>query len=268
MKVIGSILGLLLLVLIGAQWIAPHGYEQQFRDSIGTSPSKDFPLGTDALGRDRFARLLYGSRLSLFLAPTAAALSVLLAAFIGGIAAFAGKRWEAAIMLLTDLTLSLPWLFLLLTIRGAMPLDVRPEISVLITFLVLGLLGWAGPARVVRAGVKTITTSDYVFQAKAMGTPHYRIFTHYVLPNVRPLLMAQFWISVPIFILSEANLGALGLSVSEPMPSWGNLLKELESQTSALEHPLMNWWLLAPVVLLVGVISLLQIWQQRLKGST
>ncbi len=268
MKILGCILGLLFLALLGAQWIAPYGYEEQFRDFINSAPSKNFLLGTDVLGRDRFARLLYGSRLSLFMAPAAAALSVLLAAFIGGIAAFAGKRWEAAIMLLSDLALSLPWLFLLLTIRGAMPLDVKPEISVLITFLVLGLLGWAGPARVVRAGVKKITASDYVFQAKAIGVPQHRIFLGYVLPNVRPLLMAQFWISVPIFILSEANLGALGLSVSEPMPSWGNLLKELESQTSALEHPLMNWWLLAPVVLLVGVISLLQLWQQRLKGST
>ena len=247
MKILGCILGLLFLALLGAQWIAPHGYEEQFRDFISASPSKNFLLGTDALGRDRFARLLYGSRLSLYMAPAAAALSVLLAAFIGGIAAFAGKRWEAAIMLLSDLALSLPWLFLLLTIRGAMPLDVKPEISVFITFLVLGLLGWAGPARVVRAGVKKITTSDYVFQAKAIGVPQHRIFLRYVLPSVRPLLMAQFWISVPIFILSEANLGALGLSVSEPMPSWGNLLKELESQTSALEHPLMNWWLLAPV---------------------
>ncbi len=266
-RIIAFILIGLAVVLLAARWVAPHGYEQQFRDFIAASPTKDFPLGTDALGRDRLARLLYGSRLSLLLAPAAAAVSVFLAALIGGLAAFAGKRWERAILLATDLTLSLPWLFLILTIRGAMPLDVQPEISVLITFLVLGLLGWAGPARVVRAGVKQINASDFVFQANAMGTPPRRIFFHYILPNVRPLLFAQFWISLPVFILSEANLGAMGLSVSEPMPSWGNLLRELESQTSALEHPLQNWWLLAPIVLLVGVVSLLQVWQQRPKGS-
>jgi peptide/nickel transport system permease protein len=257
----------MVLFMLGARWIAPHGYEKQFRDFVAVNPSKDFLLGTDALGRDRFARLLYGSRLSLILAPAAAAVSVFLAALIGGIAAFAGRRWESVIMLATDLTLSLPWLFLLLTIRGAMPLDVQPGISVLITFLVLGLLGWAGPARVVRAGVKKIIASDFVFQANAMGTSRSRIFFRYVLPNVRPVLMAQFWISLPVFILSEANLGAMGLSVSEPMPSWGNLLRELESQTSALEHPFLNWWLLAPIVLLVGVVSLLQYWQQHPKGS-
>ena len=261
------LLVLLALVMLYAPWLAPNGYEKQSRDFIAISPSKDFILGTDALGRDRFARLLFGSRLSLLLAPAAAGVSVFLAAVIGALAAFSGKRLEAVIIFLSDLALSLPWLFLLLTIRGAMPLDIRPEISIMITFLVLGLLGWAGPARVVRAGVKRILRSDYIFQSKAMGIAPSRTFFRYVLPNVRPLLIAQFWISLPVFILSEANLGALGLSVSEPMPSWGNLLKELESQTSALEHPLANWQLLAPIVLLVVTVSLLQLSQPRLKGS-
>lgn len=262
------LLAFLVLVMLCAPWLAPHGYEKQSRDFIAVGPTKDFLLGTDALGRDRFARLLFGSRLSLLLAPAAAGVSVFLAAFIGALAAFSGKRLESAIIFLSDLALSLPWLFLLLTIRGAMPLDIRPEVSIVITFLVLGLLGWAGPARVVRVGVRRILQSDYIFQAKAMGITPARTFFRYILPNVKPLLTAQFWISLPVFILSEANLGALGLSVSEPMPSWGNLLKELESQTSALEHPLGNWQLLAPIVLLVTVVSLLQVSQQRLKGSS
>ena len=253
-------------VVLFAEWTAPNGYERQFRESISTSPSSQFLLGTDSLGRDRFARLLHGSRLSLLLAPAAAAISVLLAAIVGALAAFGGKRWGRWLVILSDLALSLPWLFLLITIRASLPLDVTPEISIAITFLLLGLLGWAGPSKVIRAGVKKIVESDYIFQARAMGTSNWRIFYSYVLPNTRPLLSAQFWIALPVFILSEANLGALGLSVTEPLPSWGNLLRELESQTAALANPMANWWLLAPVALLISVVSLLQLMRVS-KGS-
>ena len=250
-----AIFGFVLL----AEWAAPNGYETQFRESIAITPTPAFLLGTDSLGRDRFARLLHGSRLSLLMAPAAAAISVLLAALFGTLAAIGGKFWGRFIVLLSDLSLSLPWLFLLITIRAALPIDVNPRISIAITFLMLGLLGWAGPSKVVRAGVKNIAQSDYVFQARAMGQSNWRIFRACILPNTRPLLMAQFWIALPVFILSEANLGALGLSVAEPLPSWGNLLRELESQTAALAHPLDHWWLLSPVVLLIFVVSLLQL---------
>jgi len=99
---------------------------------------------------------------------------------------------------------------------------------VMITFLLLGCLGWAGPARIVRAGTRTLVDSDYLVQASASGISRWRLFWRHLLPNLRPILLAQFWISVPLFILSEANLGLLGLGVSEPLPSWGALLRELE----------------------------------------
>ena len=259
------LLAIFSLVLL-AEWVAPNGYERQFRESIATSPSAQFLLGTDSLGRDRFARLLHGSRLSLLLAPAAAAISVLIAAIVGAVAAFGGKQWGRGLVILSDLALSLPWLFLLITIRASIPLDVTPEASIAITFLMLGLFGWAGPSKVIRVGVKRIVESDYVFQARAMGTSDWRIFRSYVLPNTRPLLSAQFWIALPVFILSEANLGALGLSVTEPLPSWGNLLRELESQTAALANPMANWWLFTPVALLISVVSLLQLMRVS-KGS-
>ena len=123
----------------------------------------------------------------------------------------------------------------------------------------LGLLGWAGPSKVIRAGVKKIVESDYIFQARAMGTSNWRIFYSYVLPNTRPLLSAQFWIALPVFILSEANLGALGLSVTEPLPSWGNLLRELESHPEAFSSPIHYWWLLAPIAIIVSVIACFQL---------
>src|ERR1700683_2897504 len=124
--------------------IAPASYAHQFRDDPNASPSRQHLLGTDDLGRDRFARLLYGTRVSLLLAPAAALLTSLLAAFIGGTAGFVGGWGEVCVMAGTDLFLSLPWLFLLITVRALLPLNVSPMVSVLITFAMLGCLGWAG----------------------------------------------------------------------------------------------------------------------------
>jgi peptide/nickel transport system permease protein len=155
---------------------------------------------------------------------------------------------------LTDLFLSLPWFFLLLTVRAALPLNAAPLVSVMITFMLLGLLGWAGPARVIRAGVRSRRDAEFVLQARACGVRGFRLLFVHVLPNLKPVLYAQFLISVPVFILAEANLGLLGLGVAEPLPSWGGLLRELENYPAVLENP----WMLAPLVLLILVVGSLQ----------
>src|SRR5580704_17170686 len=140
-----------------------------------------------------------------------ALLSTLLAALIGGLAGYLGGRWERYVAAGIDLFLSLPWLFLLLAARALLPLNASPITSVAITFLLLGCLGWATPARIIRAGTRTLVNADYLVQARASGISAPRLFWRHLLPNLRPILLAQFWISVPVFILSEANLGLLGL---------------------------------------------------------
>ena len=248
---------LLLLVIgasLGANWLAPAGYARQDRDAVGAPPSHQHWLGTDEIGRDRFARVLYGTRISLLLAPAAALLSTLMAALIGGLAGYLGGLWARGAMAITDLFLSLPWLFLLITVRALMPLNVSPMVSVMVTFLMLGLLGWTGAARVLCAAAASLRDSDFVRQARASGMPGARLFWVHVLPNLKPVLYAQFWISVPAFILSEANLGILGLGVAEPLPSWGSLLKELEGLVSVGEDP----WKFVPLLLLVVVVTSFQ----------
>src|SRR5713226_9484225 len=109
------VLAVIFLAAALADWVAPAPYAHQFRDSPNSAPSRQFPLGTDELGRDRLSRLLYGSRISLLLAPATALLSTLLAALIGGGAGYLGGRWDRFAMRSIDLFLALPWLFLLLT---------------------------------------------------------------------------------------------------------------------------------------------------------
>jgi ABC-type dipeptide/oligopeptide/nickel transport system permease subunit len=242
------------VVSLAAQWLAPSGYAKQFRESPNSSPTRQHFLGTDEIGRDRFARVLYGTRISLLLAPAAALISTLLAAVVGGLAGYFGGIWLRLATSLTDLFLSLPWLFLLITVRALLPLNVSPLASVLITFLILGLLGWAASARVLCASAQSLRTSDFIVQARASGLHGSRLFFVHVLPNLKPVLYAQFWISIPVFILSEANLGILGLGVAEPLPSWGSLLRELEGLMSFREEP----WRLVPLVLLIIVMTSFQ----------
>ncbi len=249
-----AVLLVVVVVSLAANWLAPAGYAKQYREATDAAPSGQHWLGTDEIGRDRFARVLYGTRISLLLAPAAALLSTLMAALIGGLAGYLGGTWTRAAMAVTDLFLSLPWLFLLITVRAVMPLNVTPLASVVVTFLLLGLLGWTSAARVLCATAGSLRDSDFVRQARALGVRPLRLFWLHVLPNLKPVLYAQFWISIPVFILTEANLGILGLGVAEPMPSWGSLLRELEGLVSLGEEP----WKFVPLVLLAVVVTSFQ----------
>ncbi|MBL8221454.1 MAG: ABC transporter permease [Bryobacterales bacterium] len=237
-----------------APYTAPFRYETQFRDAIDAPASPRHPLGTDSLGRDRLSRLLYATRTSLLLAPAAALLSVLLAASLGSFAGWAGGIVERLMLSAADLAVSVPWLFLLITLRAALPLDAPPLASLLFTFALLGLLGWAGPTRVVHAGVRQILSSGYIRAAEARGVTPLRLLFRHTLPNLAPVLTAQFWTTVPAYLLAEANLGMLGLGVTEPLPSWGSLLRELEGHAFSLSHVAGNLPLLAPLIVIITVI--------------
>ena len=251
-------IGFLIAVVLATLAPLPARYDRQFRDSPNAGPSRQFPLGTDDLGRDRLSRLIYGTRVSLLLATAAALLSCVTAAALGGVAGLAGGIADKIILGAADLFLSLPWLFLLLMVRACLPLNVSPAVSVTITFLMLGALGWAAPARVVRATVRKLTASDFMLQARAAGCPSWRLLWGHLMPNAMPILWAQLWINIPAYVLAETTLGMLGLGVMEPLPSWGNLLRELAGGGIA-GHP----WLLAPALLLAAVVASFQAILQR-----
>jgi peptide/nickel transport system permease protein len=248
------VVALFILGLIFAASLAPVSYDRQSRDAIGAPPSERHPLGTDELGRDRLSRLLYGTRISLILAPAASLVSLLIASSIGITAGFVGGWWDHLAMRITDLFLSLPWLFLFIIMRALMPLNTAPALSLVLTFLVMGILGWAPAARVIRAAVREFRNADFVLQARASGCTEPRIWIAHLAPRLGSILATQFCLSIPVFILGEAGLGMLGLGVSEPMPSWGNLLRELESAPA-----LRDYWIFTPVALLVIVMTSFQL---------
>src|ERR1700735_1159141 len=161
-KLACAILLVVVCASVAANWLAPAGYARQYREATNAAPSRSHWLGTDEIGRDRFARVLYGTRISLLLAPAAALLSTLMAALIGGLAGYLGGVWARLAMAITDLFLSLPWLFLLITARGLLPLNVSPLFSAMVTFLLLGLLGWTTAARVLCTPAGALRSADFV----------------------------------------------------------------------------------------------------------
>src|SRR5271157_212482 len=250
-----SLACVLVLMSVAGSFAPRFDYSRQDRGHVGSGASSGHWLGTDDLGRDRFARLLHGTRISILLAPAAAAVSMLLAFGIGAVPGFVGGFAERAAKTTIDLVPSIPWLFLLLIVRAMLPLNTSPAASVTITFLVLGLLGWAVPARILLARARSMRQTEFIILARSTGIAPYRLLCRHVMPNLQPVLLAQFWTSVPIFILSEANLSILGLGVAEPLPSLGSLLRELETVLSLRA----DIWRFAPLVMLVLMVGSLQI---------
>lgn len=251
----GVILCVIFLAGLFADALAPCPYTKQFRERPNATPSASHLLGTDSLGRDLFARLVYGTRVSLLLAPAAAFLSTLIAGFLGGLAGLAGGWCERLILAAADLCMALPLLFVLLALRALLPLDISPVVSVIATFVLLGLLGWPSSLRVVWATTKDLRESDFLLLARATGCGRSRMILRHLLPNLRPVMLAQFWISIPLFVLTEATLSMLGLGVMEPLPSWGNLLRGLEDISAVSANP----WRLAPLILLIVVVICFQL---------
>jgi peptide/nickel transport system permease protein len=247
-------LALLAASSFAAGWIRPSGYAVQFRDAPAVAPCARFPLGTDELGRDLLARMLYGMRLSFLLAGSAALVSSAIAGLAGIATGVLGKGFEQVLEICFNLLMSLPWIFLLLLARALLPLEMPAETSVLVTFLLLALLGWAPAARVIGASARSLRHSGFTLRARAEGAGSWRLIWFQLWPNLQRLIGAQFLILLPGFILSEATLSFLGLGVGEPLPSWGGLLRDLEDYSAVAEQP----WRVAPLILMFLTVACLQ----------
>jgi len=237
--------------------LAPFPYDRQFRDAPSAPPGGRFLLGTDEIGRDRFSRLLYATRISILLAPAAAAVSVGLALLIAPLFAGSsacGRFARPIVSVATTICLALPWIFLFIILRAELPLDTGPAVSVLITFGLMGVAGWAWPARIFSASIGQMERSGWMLHARASGIPGWRIAMVHAWPHLRAVAIAQFRVLVPAYILAEASLGLLGLGVPEPLPSWGNLLRDLQHPDLVRSNP----WILAPLILLMIVMICLE----------
>jgi peptide/nickel transport system permease protein len=212
-------------------------------------PARLFLLGSDGLGRDQLSRLLHGAQISLAAGVLAAAIALALGWTLGTAAGFHGGWVDGATMRTADVFLALPWLYLLLGVRAALPLHVPPAQALLMIVAVVGLVDWARPARLVRGVVLSQRERGYVLAARGFGATDTHLVRRHILPHTVPLLLTQAAVLVPQYVLAEMTLSFLGLGVSEPAPSWGNMLAPLQQYAVLAAY----WWMWAPALALVPV---------------
>jgi ABC-type dipeptide/oligopeptide/nickel transport system permease subunit len=224
-----------------------------------TPPGGSHLLGTDSLGRDLLSRVIYGSRISLTVGILAETVALVLGLLIGGLAGFYGGKIDDILMRMADIFFSLPAPLLALAVTAALPdpttlrwLRGLPEPSLVMVLLVLGLIGWAGIARLVRAQVLVLREMDYTSAARALGASGWRLLLRHVLPNALGPIVAMATLGVAGNILSEAWLSFLGVGAHPPLPSWGIMITE--GQNYLTTHP---WVCFYPgLALLLTVLGL------------
>ncbi len=215
--------------------------------SIDESEGPWLPLGSDPLGRDVLARLLFGARISLAVAAAASVGALLLGVLIGAPAGFAGGRVDGVLMGLADFVLVLPAIYVALALRSALPLVLSVGQVFWTLVLVLALLGWPIAARGVRAIIATERGKEYAEAAYAAGAPPLRILLRHLLPSTHTFLLVLATMMMPAFLLTEGTLTLVGLGFPVPTATWGAMLRDAWQGSAFTDAP----WLLAPAAALI-----------------
>ncbi len=219
-------LGLVLVAVVVAAallapWLAPFDpLAGDLRNAYLLGPGGRFFLGTDTQGRDGLSRVLYGARLSLAVGLISQSVSVTLGVCLGLFAGYYGQWVDALVMRLADITLAFPTLLLLIAVAAA----VKPSLPVV--FLVIGVVGWAGMARLVRSQVLVLKRAEFVLAAQALGALDRRVLLRHLLPNVRTQVIIAATLGIAGAIMAEAALSFVGLGAQPPTPSWGAMVAD------------------------------------------
>ena len=194
-------------------------------------PSAAHPLGTDDLGRDVLSRVVYGARVSMKVGFVAVGIATSVGLVIGLLSGFYGRRVDAVLMRFVDIMLCFPTFFLILSVIAFL------SPSIVNIMVVIGLTGWMGVARLVRAETLSLKERDFVAAARAQGAGTLRIIFRHVLPNTLAPILVAATLGVAGAILTESALSFLGIGVQPPTPSWGNIL------TVGKNYIEFAWWL-------------------------
>ena len=256
---------LLILVAVFAEALAPYPYDEIHMIDRLKGPSTTYLMGTDQLGRDFMSRIIYGARLSLLIGLSATAVNILAAFLVGGASGFLGGKFDLIIQRFVDAWIAFPGLILLLTIMSIVGTGLAQII------LVLGISGGISGSRILRGAVIAIKGNDYFLAAQAIGSPSVTTLMRHVLPNVMPIVIISFSITIGGVMLTEASISFLGFGLSREIPSWGGLLSK-EGRAFMEQAPWMALW---PGLCLTAVIYSLNMWgdamrdllDPRLRGS-
>ena len=228
----GAVVLLLAAVAVAAPLLAPYDPAAYDVKRILLPPSREHLLGTDQIGRDVLSRMLYGARVSLAVGFVAVGIAILIGMVVGVVAGYYGGAADTLIMLgVVDVMLTVPRFFLLLTVIAML----QPSIFVIMA--VIGVTGWMGVARLLRAEVLSLKERDFVVSARALGAGDLRLMFRHILPNALVPVLVSAVLGVAGAVLTEAGLSFLGLGVQPPTPTWGNILADGKANIE------IAWWL-------------------------
>lgn len=232
MLLTGSIIILIFIfIAIFSPFIATHDPSEINLNKILMPPSAENIFGTDDLGRDLFSRVIYGTRVSLSVGFIAVGISVIIGTTVGIISGYFKGFVDTLIMRFVDIMLCFPTFFLILAVIAFL----KP--SIINIMIIIGVTGWMGVARMVRAETLSVTSRDYITAAKISGLKNLIIIFKHVLPNVISPVIVSATLGVAGSILTESALSFLGLGVQPPTPSWGNII------TSGKDNIMFAWWI-------------------------
>ena len=255
---LGGALVLLLLTFgtLCGPWLYPRPIDDiDFANAL-LGPSLRHPMGTDDMGQDVLARILYGGRVSMAVGLVSMLIAIFLGTLIGALAGYCGGTTDAVLMRCTDLFIALPQLPLLLLVvylfRDPMRRAFDPEVGIFLLMVsVIGALRWMEPARLVRAAVLSIKTQAYIEAAHAAGATPLRLVLRHVLPNALSPVIVAASLSVGAAILAESSLSFLGLGFPPDMPTWGRLLYDAKDFLDSAPH----WALFPGLMIFLAVLS-------------
>jgi len=231
----GVIVLLLLLTAIFADLLAPYGYNEIIMADRLAAPSAKHLLGADNVGRDLLSRLIYGARISMYVGLGASTINVIFATLIGLISGYLGGKFDIIVQRFVDALLTFPMLIIVITLMALIGTGIVQVI------IVLGIWGGILWIRVVRSAVIAIKENVYLEAARSIGAPTGRILNRHILPNIAPIMIVIFSVSMAGNILGEASLSFLGFGIPPPNPSWGGMLSS-EGRTYMYEAPWLAIW--------------------------
>jgi ABC-type dipeptide/oligopeptide/nickel transport system permease subunit len=221
LAVVGGVTVVLLCLLaIFANVLAPQSYSKANFGSIYEFPSREFPLGTDQLGRDVLSRMIYGARVSMLVGLGSQVIVVLIGVPLGAVAGYVGGRTDILMTRFIDVMYAFPrllFVILIMSMLGAGLVNI---------FIALGLTGWVGIARQTRAQVLTLKEKEFVEGARALGARGWRVLTRHVLPSALTPIVVSVTFGIPEAIFTEAALSFIGVGINPPTPSWGQMVGE------------------------------------------
>lgn len=221
LAVFGCVIILMILVMaIFAPLIAPYGMNEQNYVAITLEPSSQFPFGTDQLGRDMLSRVIFGARVSMLVGLGAQFIVFFIGVPIGAVAGYAGGKTDTFLMRFVDVMYAFPQLLFVILIMAALGPGLRN------IFIAIGLTGWVTLSRLTRAEFLSMRERDYVLAARAAGVSHWRLITKHMLPNAMTPIIVALTFGIPQAIFTEASLSFIGVGVSPPTPSWGQMVGE------------------------------------------